>query len=173
VTPQHIKNPIIEYCHLHKLTKAPFKNNMVTTVEAMIIVVVDMLILYIIYFLSYTPARIAQKEQPEGYDNSNPRDQYTRLPDNAKRAVASAQNTLEAMIFLGSSVVALNLSNSFVQYPDAVFALAVIFGIVRIVYPFLYYYNFSTTRSIVFSIGFMVVIGFYIISSISLSKQFV
>ncbi|CAG8805859.1 32720_t:CDS:2 [Gigaspora margarita] len=54
---------------------------------------------FLLWFVSLTPIRIAQSKQEEGYDNSRPREQYSRLPEWGKRAVAASNNTFEGLCF--------------------------------------------------------------------------
>ncbi|CAG8436609.1 3950_t:CDS:2 [Funneliformis mosseae] len=59
---------------------------------------------FLFYFVALVPVRRAQALQEGGYDNSNPRDQYNRLPDWGKRAVGAANNTFEGLVFFSIAV---------------------------------------------------------------------
>lgn len=117
-------------------------------------------ITYLYWFLTLIPMRIAQSKQTEGLDNNNPRSQYERLPDWGKRAVAANQNTFEALVFFGSSILVNVINGSGNATATAVFCI--IFVIARAVYPFLYYYNKASLRSSVWFLGMICTLGLFI-----------
>ncbi|CAH1766064.1 15123_t:CDS:2, partial [Entrophospora sp. SA101] len=62
-------------------------------------------IVFLLWVVSLTPVRRAQLRQEEGYNNSNPREQYQNLPDWGKRAVAASNNTFEGLSMFSISVI--------------------------------------------------------------------
>ncbi|CAG8562713.1 901_t:CDS:2, partial [Dentiscutata heterogama] len=59
---------------------------------------------FLLWFVSLVPIRIAQSKHEEGYDNSHPREQYSKLSKWGQRAVAASNNTFEGLCFFSIAV---------------------------------------------------------------------
>ena len=101
---------------------------------------------------SKIPAAVAMSREGRGYDNSNPREQQSRLTGWGKRALAAHQNTLEAFpIFAACMLTGAACSADENQ-------LAVCGGIcilTRIIYIYLYISDQATLRSSVWAVGLL------------------
>ncbi|RIB04337.1 membrane-associated, eicosanoid/glutathione metabolism protein [Gigaspora rosea] len=129
---------------------------------------------FLLWFVSLTPIRIAQSKQEEGYDNSRPREQYSRLPEWGQRAVAASNNTFEGLCFFSIAVFTYafsqlsdindnnNSKNKQVRIAADFFCIA--FVIFRAIYFPLYWYNLPSFRSFIWLLSILCVIGIFIIS---------
>lgn len=92
----------------------------------------------------------AMKKQPGGYDNNYPRVQEAMLKGLGARAVAAHKNSFESLILFTAAVttaLATQQTSSTIQY------LAITHLIARIIYHFLYLFNWATLRSTIWSVG--------------------
>ncbi|GBC03819.1 hypothetical protein RclHR1_05340005 [Rhizophagus clarus] len=133
--------------------------------------------MFLIWFFSLVPIRRAQALHEEGYDNSNPRDQYTKLSDWGKRAVAAANNTFEGLVFFSIAVITQAFSRlpQFIQGNEdendkkirtVVDVICLIYVVLRLIYLPLYWYDISSARSSVWAIGILCILAIFIIAFI-------
>ncbi|CAG8490659.1 3349_t:CDS:2 [Acaulospora morrowiae] len=61
-------------------------------------------VVFLLWIVSLIPVRRAQTLQFEGYNNSNPREQYNNLSAWGRRAVSASNNTIEALVFFSAAV---------------------------------------------------------------------
>ncbi|PKY53768.1 hypothetical protein RhiirA4_409299 [Rhizophagus irregularis] len=130
--------------------------------------------MFLIWFFSLVPIRRAQSLHEEGYDNSNPRDQYTKLPDWGKRAVAAANNTFEGLAFFSIAVFTQAFSR-FLQPASGkddnkirtvVDIICIIYIILRLIYLPLYWYDVASARSSIWAVGTLCIIAIFVIAFI-------
>ncbi|CAI2167923.1 13018_t:CDS:2 [Funneliformis geosporum] len=132
-------------------------------------------IMFLLYFVALVPVRKAQAQQDEGYDNSNPRDQYNRLPIWGKRAVGAANNTFEGLVFFSIAVFTYAFShvfnlnpfgNKYQKIEMTANILCIIYIILRVIYFPLYWFDYPKVRSSVWTIGLLCILSLFIISFI-------
>lgn len=118
---------------------------------------------YVLIFLAacliYVPRLFvakAQAQQPEGYDNANPRDQQARLGDFGKRANGAHQNGFEAFMMFAAGVLGSVVGK---VSPTVIVGLGSAFIAFRCVYIALYLGNKPTARSAVWTLGFLATLG--------------
>ncbi|KAK9718036.1 hypothetical protein K7432_005790 [Basidiobolus ranarum] len=112
---------------------------------------------FLIWFLTLVPVRLAQRRA--GFDNANPRQQYNNLSGWGSRAVACNNNTFEAFAFFGIAALVHYFGN---PSSTAGVVFCILFVVVRGVYPFLYIFDYSSTRSAVWVIGLACIMGLFI-----------
>ncbi|MHA7880493.1 MAG: MAPEG family protein [Saccharospirillum sp.] len=111
-----------------------------------------LLIAGLLVVLSKAPAMSIMSREPQGYDNHNPRAQQARLEGAGARAIAAHQNTLEAFPLFAAGVL---VAQMFAPEHLLTQSLAVLFILSRVVYIWLYVRDFSTVRSLVWSVGYL------------------
>ena len=105
----------------------------------------------LLHVLTKFPVSSAQYRQPEGYDNSNPRDQIMRIAGWGRRASAAHQNQIEAFPLFASGVIIAHLGGT---DPATADAMAVAWIVARLAYWALYLADRSTARSTVWMAGY-------------------
>jgi uncharacterized MAPEG superfamily protein len=101
-------------------------------------------------YLSKIPVALAMKEQPGGYDNSDPRGQQAALTGFGARAVAAHQNSFESLIIYAAAV----LTALATQHITPVIEwLALSYLVIRVVYHVLYLLDWATLRSTVWALS--------------------
>lgn len=115
--------------------------------------IICLLIACLLPYLAKIPLSIAQNNQPEGYDNNHPRAQQAALTGFGARALAAHKNSFESLIIFSSAILTALATN---HVTSTIQNLAVIFILTRLVYHFLYLYNYSTLRSVVWGIGLLI-----------------
>ena len=106
----------------------------------------------LLHVLSKTPLFRAQSKSPQGYDNSNPREQQASLDGLGKRALAAHQNQLESFPIFAAGILvatATGMASSTIDY------LAIAYIVARVAYIFYYLNNRPTLRTIVWGVGFI------------------
>ncbi len=106
----------------------------------------------LLHVLSKTPLFRAQSKSPQGYDNSNPREQQGSLDGLGKRALAAHQNQLESFPILAAGILvatATGMASSTIDY------LAIAYIVARVAYIFYYLNDRPTLRTIVWGVGFI------------------
>lgn len=101
-------------------------------------------------YLAKMPVAFAMKDQPGGYDNNYPRVQAAMLTGFGARAVAAHKNSFESLILFTAAIstaLATQHTASTIQY------LAVTHLIARIIYHFLYLFNWATLRSTIWAVS--------------------
>ncbi|HLT40581.1 MAG TPA: MAPEG family protein [Enhygromyxa sp.] len=94
-----------------------------------------------------------QAQQPEGYDNANPRAQQAKLTGQAARAQAAHNNAIEAFAPFAAGVLACKIGG---VDADEIALLSIAFVGLRTIYLVMYLKNLATIRSVVWSLGFLV-----------------
>ncbi|RIA95647.1 membrane-associated, eicosanoid/glutathione metabolism protein [Glomus cerebriforme] len=134
--------------------------------------------MFLIWFFSLVPIRRAQASQEEGYDNSNPRDQYNKLSEWGKRAVAAANNTFEGLVFFSVAVFTQAFSRMFHILQEitsterdrkirtAADVFCIIYIVLRVIYLPLYWYNIPSIRSSVWGVGILCILALFVIAFI-------
>lgn len=93
------------------------------------------------------------------YDNHAPRPQLENLPPRRRRAHWAQLNGFEAFPAFAAGVVIADLAGARQPWIDA---LAVTFVAARLLYTLLYIGDKPTARSLVWSVGFLCVIGLFV-----------
>lgn len=109
-------------------------------------------------YASKAPVAVAMA-RAGGYDNRHPRAQQAALTGWGARAVASHQNGFEAFAPFAAAVVVAHLAGG---PAGLVNGLAVTFVVARLLYVACYLADWSTLRSTVWSVGFLVTFGLFI-----------
>lgn len=105
----------------------------------------------LLHAISKIPLAQAQLKSPQGYNNSQPREQQAVLEGWGQRALAAHKNQIESFPLFAAGVllaVATGVTSSLVDY------LAIIFIICRLAYLYSYLNDLSTLRSTVWTIGY-------------------
>lgn len=111
--------------------------------------------------LIYVPRMVvarAQAQQPEGYDNADPRGQQARLTGLGKRAQGAHLNAFEAFAPFAAAVVlceSLGANHAFEN------ALAIAFVVLRTIYVGLYLGDKPSARSAIWGLAFLAMLGLY------------
>ena len=92
----------------------------------------------------------AQKRDPAGFDNKDPREQQARLDQAGKRALGAHNNAFEAFAPFAAAVLACELRHVNEHW---VTILALVHVVARLVYPWLYVKGIDKARSGVWLIG--------------------
>ena len=116
----------------------------------MSIAIACLIIAGLLIYLTKVPVGYAMVKLDGRYDNRTPRAQQSRLQGFGARAMGAHQNAIEAFpLFAAGVLVAL-----WAQAPQAtVNYLCIAFIVFRIVYTFLYWFDFNKTRSTVWFMG--------------------
>ena len=85
-----------------------------------------------------------------GYDNHHPRAQQARLTGFGARADAAHQNSIEAIMRFAAAVLMAHTTQTMGFLIDT---LAIIFVVCRVLYLFLYWYDYHWQRSLVWIVG--------------------
>jgi uncharacterized MAPEG superfamily protein len=93
------------------------------------------------------------------YDNNNPREYEEKLTGPRKRAHWAQLNAWEAFAPFAAAVIIAHLARA---DQAVVNALAVTFVVARVLHGLLYVADRATLRSLVWSVGFLCVIGLFI-----------
>lgn len=111
--------------------------------------------------LPYVWFAIANKQAKKPRNNEEPRDFLITVEGMARRAFGAHLNSFEANIgFIAGVIIA-----SLVHAPQMrIDILAIIYVIVRVLHGYFYITGKGTLRSIMFGIGFVATIGFFVIS---------
>lgn len=117
-------------------------------------------IAFLLIPLSKVPVSVAQGRVPGGFDNANPRDQYTRLEGWGRRAHATHLNTIEAFPPFAAAVIVAHLAGA---DPTWSARLAIAFIVARFIYPILYIGNIPTARSSVWGVGLLANVGLFVL----------
>lgn len=104
----------------------------------------------------------AQAKTQEGMDNRHPREQYARLDDFGKRALAAHNNSFEAFAPFAAAVF-IAVTTSYRTRAPLIDGLAMAFVVLRALYIALYLGDVPGARSIVWSLGLACVIGLFVI----------
>ena len=118
-------------------------------------------------FLIYAPRVLvlrAQLAQPGGLDNSNPREQQSKLEGAGKRANAAHANSFEAFAPFAAAVLICEHTGA---TGTAASVLSLVFIAARIVYPILYVRDLASARSAVWMVGMVCVAGLYLLPWVS------
>ncbi len=102
-------------------------------------------------------AKLSQK----GYDNSNPREFLSKLEGKAQRANHAQQNSYEVFPPFAAAVI---IAHQLHAQQSTVDILAVIFVIARILYCLCYIYNKPSLRTLMWFIGFIMIISLFLIN---------
>jgi uncharacterized MAPEG superfamily protein len=94
-----------------------------------------------------------------GYDNNNPREYEAKLTGPHKRAHWAQLNAWEAFAPFAAAVIIAHLAGA---DQAVVNALAMTFVVARVLHGLLYVADRATLRSLVWSVGFLCVIGLFI-----------
>jgi uncharacterized MAPEG superfamily protein len=114
--------------------------------------------------LIYIPRGVVAREQarqPEGYDNSTPRLQVSRLSGLGQRAQGAHLNSFEALTLFAPAVLACELRHVDIGRTSA---LCLAFIACRIVYLGLYLGDKSTLRSTVWTLGVLASAALYVLA---------
>jgi uncharacterized MAPEG superfamily protein len=102
---------------------------------------------------------VAMKNQPEGYNNKNPRDQQAKLEGWGRRAQASHLNGFEAFPGFAAAVLATLVAGPIRPWDNY---FAIIYVVARTVYPLIYIANIDKLRSLVWTAGFVATFGLFV-----------
>ena len=116
----------------------------------MSIPIVCLIIAAILIFVTKIPVAIAMARLDGRYDNSNPRAQMSRLQGFGARAIAAHQNAIEAFPLFAAGVLTALWAAAPMQWVEG---LAILFVCARVVYMVLYWLDWSTLRSLVWTVG--------------------
>jgi uncharacterized MAPEG superfamily protein len=105
----------------------------------------------------------AAKVRPD-FDNNRPREWEERLGGWRKRLVWAHQNAFEAFAPFAAGVVVAHLAGAAQGRIDL---LAGIFIAARIAYPLCYYADAAGARSIAWVVGFLSVIGLFVVAGLA------
>lgn len=94
-----------------------------------------------------------QAQQPEGFDNAHPRAQQAKLTGLAARARGAHENAFEAFALFAAGVLACKVGG---VDSDEVALLSMVFVALRTVYLVAYLQNWSTFRSAVWSLAWLI-----------------
>jgi uncharacterized MAPEG superfamily protein len=100
------------------------------------------------------------KSMVQGYDNSAPREWLAKLEGRAKRANWAQQNSYEAFPPFAAGVIVAHLTGAPQLTIDV---LAGLFLVLRVAHGILYIIDWSTLRSVVWTLGFFITFAFYVI----------
>ena len=106
----------------------------------------------LLHVLSKTPLFRAQSKSPQGYDNSNPREQQASLGRMGKRALAAHQNQLESFPIFAAGILVATATG---MVSSAIDYLAIAYIIARVAYIFYYLNDKPTLRTLVWGVGFI------------------
>jgi uncharacterized MAPEG superfamily protein len=98
------------------------------------------------------------KAGASAYDNATPRDWAARQDDWRARAIAAHQNHFEAFAPFAAGVFVATLGGADTAVIDA---LAASFVVLRVVYTLAYVKGAATLRSVLWSLGFLCVLGLF------------
>ncbi|MGY8834216.1 MAG: MAPEG family protein, partial [Pseudomonadales bacterium] len=106
----------------------------------------------LLHVLSKTPLFRAQSKSPQGYDNSNPREQQASLDGLGKRALAAHQNQLESFPIFAAGILVATATG---MVSSAIDYLAIAYIVARVAYIFYYLNDRPTLRTLVWGVGFI------------------
>lgn len=114
---------------------------------------------FILSYLPKIPVAIAMYKLDNRYDNNYPRDQQARLTGFGKRALSAHLNSFEIFPAFAAAVIVAHIVTGPSSLVDN---LAVAFVLSRIVYIILYLANLAWLRSLVWAIGFFIVLAIFL-----------
>ena len=104
-------------------------------------------------YIAKIPIAIAMGKEPGGYDNNHPRAQQALLTGSGARAVAAHKNSFESLIIFSTA----SLTAIATQHTSTTMQiLAVVYLMSRLVYHLLYLFNYSTLRSSIWGVGYVI-----------------
>jgi uncharacterized MAPEG superfamily protein len=112
--------------------------------------------------LPYAGAVIA-KAGKRDFDNSRPREWLTKQEGYRQRANAAQMNSFEAFPFFAAAVIIAHVLHG---PQPLVNLLAFVFTGARVLYILLYLSNKATFRSLVWGVGFLSVVGIFVVASL-------
>jgi len=118
-------------------------------------------ILFVWTFLTKVPLAWAMIQEPEGYDNRDPRGQQARLTGWGKRALAAHKNSLEAFAPFGVAVLMAALLEADPFYTAV---LAITFLVARLLYFVCYLADWPYLRSTLWFVGILSNGGIYLLA---------
>ncbi len=117
-------------------------------------------IAFLVSYLPKIPTAIAMYRMDKRYDNNYPRDQQSRLTGFGKRAYSAHLNSFEIFPGFAAAVI---LSHISLGSSDTLDNLSIAFVLSRLVYIGLYLADLATLRSLVWTIGFGIVIAIFLL----------
>lgn len=118
----------------------------------MLTLILCLFIACLLPYLAKIPVAIAMQNQPGGYDNYHPRAQQAALTGMGARAVAAHQNSFESLIIFSTAVLTA-IATQHTSFTIQVFTLIYLFS--RVLYHFIYLFNWSTLRSTIWAVGYI------------------
>ena len=115
-------------------------------------------------YLPKIPLSFAMAREPEGYDNTTPRDQQAKLTGWGRRAAAAHANGFESFPAFAAGVLATQVTGA---SPSWAAIFAVVYVVARFFYTFAYLSNVALLRSAVWSVGFGATAGLMILPIVS------
>ena len=113
--------------------------------------IVCLFIAVLLPYVAKIPLSFAMKKDG-GYDNHYPREQAARLKGFGARTYGAHQNSFESLIVFASAALTAMATN---HVTSTINHLAILYIVCRVIYLFLYWYNFPTLRSSVWFISFI------------------
>ena len=111
--------------------------------------------LVLVYAPRFVVAR-AMAQQPEGYNNAEPRAQQAQLTGVGRRAAAAHANGFESFAPFAAGVLACEATHA---RPAIASALAILYVVMRALYSVFYIQNVEKLRSLVWFLGFLATFG--------------
>jgi uncharacterized MAPEG superfamily protein len=117
--------------------------------DTMNTLLICLLIAMLLPYLGKIPLAYAMHKTGR-YDNNYPREQEASLKGFGARALAAHENSFESLIVFSAAVLAALATN---HVTVSIQSLAILHIMARIVYPFMYWYDLATLRSLVWLVG--------------------
>ncbi len=111
--------------------------------------------LVLVYAPRFVVAR-AMAQQPEGYNNAEPRAQQAQLTGVGRRAAAAHANGFESFAPFAAGVLACEVTHA---RPEIASGLAILYVVMRALYSVFYIQNVEKLRSLVWFLGFLATFG--------------
>ncbi len=127
----------------------------------MVTAYVCVVLAFLLNLVSKVPVAVAMHRQPGGYDNRMPREQQALLEGWGRRALSAHLNSFEAF---PAFAIAVLMAASAGADPAWTGTLAVAFVTARIAYIGLYIADLHALRSAVWTVGFGVTVGLYVLA---------
>jgi len=119
----------------------------------MSILIICLLITVLLTIISKFPVAFAMAKQSKGYDNRQPRTQQSELTGFGARALGAHKNSFEALTVFATASLAALATNHVTPLMNQ---LAIAFVIARLIYHCCYLFDWSTLRSLFFTIGYVI-----------------
>lgn len=97
-------------------------------------------------------------QQPEGYNNAEPRAQQAQLTGAGRRAAAAHANGFESFAPFAAGVLACEATHA---RPGIASGLALLYVVMRALYSVFYIQNAEKLRSLVWFLGFLATFGLF------------